>query len=129
MHRFALLLALVAASPALAQKEKFFGNGKPLVFREEGRDRQFAKSKFGKALWSGVAPEDPNCVQLMGGMLMALAEIAPVLHARDANFTLDPTLLTAIQLQLGTPSGMAVVGYDQVQTPAWPALDYLQAMV
>src|SRR5258707_11941717 len=99
MHRLALLVLFVAA-PALAQKDKFFGNGKPLVFREEGRDRQFAKSKFAKALSKGEAPEDPNCMQLMGGMLTALAEIAPVLHARDANFTLDPSLLTAVQLQL-----------------------------
>jgi hypothetical protein len=121
------LLILVAAEPALAQKDKFFGNGKPLVFREEGRDRQFAKTKFAKALAEGT--DDPNCVQLLGGMLTALAEIAPVLHARDTNFTLDPSLLNAVQLQLGTASGVAQIGYDMVNTPRWPALDYLQAMV
>src|SRR5512147_2301457 len=98
MRSFVVLLALVSALPAFAQKEKFFGNGKPLVFREEGRDRQFAKTKFAKALASGT--EDPNCVQLLGGMLTALAEIAPTLHQKDANFTLDPSLLSAVQLQL-----------------------------
>lgn len=127
MRAFALFALLLTASPALAQKQKFFGTGKPVVFREEGRDRQFGKSKFAKALANGT--DDPNCVQLLGGMLTALAEIAPTLHARDANFSLDPVLLNAVQLQLGTPSGVAVVGYDQVQTPRWPALDYLQAMV
>src|SRR5439155_3739528 len=108
-------------------KDVFFGNGKPLVFREEGRDRQFAKSRFAKALSEGT--EDPNCVQLLGGMFTALAEIAPVLHARDANFSLDPSLLQAVQLQLGTVQGAMQVGYDVVATPRWPALDYLPAMV
>src|SRR4051812_6213491 len=109
------LLVLLAASPALAQKEKFFGNGKPVVFREEGRDRQFAKTRFAKALATGS--DDPNCVQLLGAMLTVLAEIGPTLHGRDANFTLDPALLNAVQLQLGTVNGVATVGYDQVQTP------------
>lgn len=127
MKRLTLLLVFIAATPALAQKEKFFGKGKPLVFREEGRDRQFAKTKFAKALSAGT--EDPNCVQLLGGMLTALAEIAPTLHARDANFTLDPSLLSAVQLQLGTVNGAAQVGYELVATPRWPAVDYLQAMV
>jgi hypothetical protein len=127
MRRASLLLCLLFASPALAQKELFFGNGKPVVFREEGRDRQFAKTKFAKALATGT--EDPNCVQLMGGMLTALAEVIPLLHGRDANFTLDPTLLQAMQLQLGTPTGAAQVGYNVVTTPRFPAVDMLQAMV
>jgi hypothetical protein len=126
MGRIALFLVLVSA-PALAQKEKFFGNGKPIVFREEGRDRQFAKTKFAKALATGT--DNPACVQLLGGMLTVLAEIAPTLHAKDANFSIDPALLNAVQLQLGTVNGVAQVGYDTVRTPAWPALDYLQGMV
>jgi len=127
MRRLVLLVVLASALPALAQKQKFFGNGKPLVFREEGRDRQFAKTKFAKALVSGT--DDPNCQQLLGGMLTLLAEIIPTLHARDANFVLDPALINAAQLQLGTVTGQAQVGYDVVQTPRWPSLDYLQAMV
>jgi hypothetical protein len=118
---------MLGATTASAQKEKFFGNGKPLVFREEGRDRQFNKSQFAKALTTGS--QDPNCVQLLGGMLTALAEILPVLHQKDANFTLDPTLLQAVQLQLGTPNGLLQVGYEVVTTPRFPALDFLQAMV
>src|SRR2546430_1478577 len=125
MRRFALL-SLLLCSPAFAQRDKFFGK-QPPVFREEGRDRQFAKTKFAKALSTGTA--DPNCVQLLGGMLTALAEIAPTLHAKDANFVLDPALLTAVQLQLGTVNGLAQLGDDQVATPRWPALDYLQAMI
>src|SRR5688572_17148420 len=125
MRRF-VLLTLILASQAFAQKDKFFAR-QPLVFREEGRDRQFAKTRFAKALVTGT--DDPRCVQLLGGMLTALAEIAPTLHAKDANFVLDPSLLTAVQLQLGTVNGVAQIGYDQVQTPRWPALDYLQAMV
>src|SRR5436305_7642420 len=97
-----LLLALVA-SPALAQKAKFFGDGKQPVFREEGIDRNFAKTAFAKALAAGS--DDPNCVQLLGGMLTVLAEIMPTLHTRDANFVLDPALIQAVNLQLGTATG------------------------
>jgi hypothetical protein len=127
MARLVLLLVALCSTSAVAQKEKIFGNGKPLVFREEGRDRQFAKTKFAQALISGT--DDPNCVQLLGGMLTVLAEIMPVLHTKDANFTLDPTLLQAVQVQLGSPNGVAQVGYNMVTTPRFPAIDYLQSMV
>ncbi|MBL8952281.1 MAG: hypothetical protein JNK82_15995 [Myxococcaceae bacterium] len=127
MGRWLFIFIALAAAPALAQKEKFFGKGKPLVFREEGRDRQFAKTKFAKALANGT--DDPNCQQLLGAMLTLLAEIMPTLHQVDANFVLDPALINAAQVQLGTVTGAAQVGYDVVQTPRWPALDYLHAMV
>ena len=125
MHRIAWVL-LILASPALAQKDKFFAK-KPLAYKEEARDRQFAKTRFAKALKTGT--NDPNCVQLLGAMLTVLAEVAPVLHARDANFSLDPALINAVQLQLGTQHGAVQVGNQMVATPAWPALDYLQGMV
>jgi hypothetical protein len=127
MARLLLVVAALAATGASAQKAKFFGDGKPLVFREEGIDRNFAKTAFAKALASGT--DDPNCVQLLGGMLTVLAEILPTLHAKDANFVLDPVLIQAVNLQLGTAEGATQQGYNMVTTPRFPALVMLQAMV
>lgn len=107
------LLTLVVSLPALAQKEELFGTGKPPNFREETMDRRFAKSKFAKLLNAGT--EDPNCVQLLGGVLVALAEIAPMLHKKDENFTLAPELQEALQTQLSAPN--------------FPAVAYLVSMV
>lgn len=107
------LLILLVALPSFAQKEEIFGTGKPPNFREEKMDSKFVKSKFSKMLVTGT--EDPGCVQLLGGLFVALAEIAPVIHKRDENFTLPPELQEAVQTQLSTPG--------------FPAVAYLVAMV
>jgi hypothetical protein len=107
------LILLMVAMPAFAQKEEIFGNGKPPNYREEKMDSRFVKSKFAKMLVSGT--EDPGCVQMMGGLFVALAEIAPVIHKRDENFSLPPELQDAVQTQL--------------TTPGFPAVAYLVAMV
>ena len=104
--RTALILLLVA-SPAVAQKEEIFGTGKPPNFREEKMDSRFVKSKFAKMLVAGT--EDPGCVQLLGGLFLALGEIAPLIHRRDENFTLPPEIQEAIQTQLSTPRFPAIV--------------------
>ncbi len=108
-----VLLILLVAFPALAQKEEIFGTGKPPNYREEKMDSRFVKSKFSKMLVAGT--DEPGCVQLLGGLFVALAEIAPVIHRRDENFTLPPELQEAIQTQLSTQS--------------FPAVAYLVAMV
>lgn len=113
MFRMLVLGLLVASLPALAQKEEIFGNGKPPNFREEAMDRKFNKSAFARLLASGTS--DPACAQLLGGMLVALAEIVPSLHKRDENFSLDPVLINAVN--------------NQLSTPQFPALAYLQLMV
>jgi hypothetical protein len=113
--RSALVLfsALLVAAPALAQKEMFFGTGKPPIFKDEEADRRFAKSKINRALTEGT--QDPNCTQLIGGLLTAVAEIVPALHKRDENFTMDPVLLHAVQTQL--------------TNQRFPGVNYLNAMV
>jgi hypothetical protein len=108
-----LLFALLWAGPALAQKDLFFGTGKAPVFREEDMDRRFMKSKIYRGLMNGT--EDPNCVQVLGGLLTALAEIGPTVHKRDENFSLDPVLLQALNTQL--------------VNPRFPGNAYLTAMV
>ncbi len=113
MRRAICLLLLVAALPAQAQKEEIFGSGKPPNFREEAMDRRFAKSKLAKLMTTGT--EDPGCVQLLGGLFVALAELSPMLHKRDENFTLAPELQEAVQTQLSTPR--------------FPATAYLVSMV
>jgi hypothetical protein len=113
MRRALPLFALLAATQAFAQKEEVFGSGKPVVYREETMDKRFAKSKVAKLLKEGT--DDPACVELLSGLLMALAEIGPVLHKKDENFTLDPTLQNAIATQLSTPN--------------FPAMAYLVSMV
>jgi hypothetical protein len=58
---------------------------------------------------------EPGCVQMLGALLTALAEVAPVLHKRDDTFGLDPNLQAALQ--------------GQVSTPAFPAMAYFVSMV
>lgn len=113
MRSVLILLVTLLSVPAFAQKEELFGNGKPPNYREETMDRRFAKSKLARLLKGGT--DDPNCVQLIGGLYVALAEIAPVLHKRDENFTLAPELQEALQTQLTTPN--------------FPAVAYLVSMV
>lgn len=113
MRLMSLALVLVVAAPAFAQKDELFGSGKPVVYREETMDRRFAKSRVAKMLKEG-SPEQ-GCVQLMGALFIALAEIGPNLHKRDENFLLDPNLQAAIQ--------------NQVTTPNFPAMAYLLSMV
>ncbi|MCC6334367.1 MAG: hypothetical protein IT380_10315 [Myxococcales bacterium] len=113
MRRFLALLTLCAAVPALAQKEEIFGSGKPPTYREEKMDKKFAKSRVAKLLDKGT--DEPACVQLLGGLFVALAEIIPSLHKRDENFSLDPTLVEAVNTQLTTPQ--------------FPAMAYLVSMV
>lgn len=115
MRRVLAAVMVLLALPALAQREEIFGSGKPPNFREETMDRRFAKSKFAKAIAAGTVLENPGCVQLYGGMFIALAEIAPLLHKRDEVFTLDPMLQQAVQTQLSLPN--------------FPAMAYLVAMV
>lgn len=109
---FALAL-FVTASPVFAQAEVIFGNGKRPVFKEQEPDRRFYKSKLNKLLHQG--PQDGPCMQLAGAMLATLAEVAPTLHKRDENFTLDPHLMAAFNQQLNTPR--------------FPGTAYLAAMV
>src|SRR5690242_9604151 len=106
MRRIALLLSIVIALPAFAQKEVFFGlpGAKQPIFKEQDIDRRFKKSRLGKALYTGAGADDPNCLQLLGGLLTALAEAGPYFHRRDENFTLDPILLDAVNSQLSTPA-------------------------
>lgn len=113
MRRLLSVLLLVSALPASAQKEEIFGTGKPPNFREEAMDRRFAKSKVAKLLVSGT--EDKGCVQLLGGLFVALGELSPMLHKRDENFTLAPELQEALNTQLSTPR--------------FPATAYLVSMV
>lgn len=102
MTRRALTLIVLACSaPALAQKEEIFGEGTPPRYREENMDKRFKKTRIAKLLDTGT--DDPACIQLLGGLFVALAEIAPVLHKRDENFTLAPELQEAVQTQLSTP--------------------------
>lgn len=107
------LLVLLAAQPALAQKDELFGTGKAPNYREETLDRRFLKSKLAQMLASGT--DEPGCVQLLGGLFVALGELAPMLHKRDENFTLPSGLQESVQAQLTTPE--------------FPALAYLVAMV
>ncbi len=104
---------LLVALPCWAQKNDLFGSGKPPVFREEAMDRKFAKTKLAKLLKSGT--EEPACVELLGGLFVALAEIGPTLHKRDETFSLHPALIDAVNTQL--------------TTPRFPAMAYLASMV
>ena len=113
MRLMSFLLVFAVGAPAFAQKDELFGSGKPVVYREETMDRRFAKSRVAKMLKEG-SPEQ-GCVQLMGALFIALAEIGPNLHKRDENFLLDPNLIAAIQ--------------NQVTTPSFPAMAYLLSMV
>lgn len=112
-----LLMVLMSSVSASAQKEELFGTGKPITYREEPMDRKFTKSKFAKMLNGepGSGIDEPACIQLVGGLLVALAELGPTLHQRDENFFLDPALVEAVNTQLSTPR--------------FPAMAYLVSMV
>ncbi|RYZ36427.1 MAG: hypothetical protein EOO71_31925 [Myxococcaceae bacterium] len=96
----ALSLSLLS-SPALAQKEFFFGTGEPPVFREADMDKRFLRSRVYQALSNGTS--DPGCAQLVGALLTVVGESAPFLHKRDENFFVDPALLQTVNTQLSTP--------------------------
>jgi len=115
MHRLLLLIAFLTCFPVFAQTPKtvIFGEGRRPAFREEAIDRKFQRSRLARALNEGTA--DENCRALLGGLLTALAEMAPFFHNRDENLHLDPSLWAAIQTQLDTPS--------------FPASAYLLSMV
>ncbi|QAT86295.1 hypothetical protein EJ065_4752 [Corallococcus coralloides] len=97
---FALSVGLLS-TPALAQKEFFFGTGEPPVFREADMDKRFLRSRVNQALVQGTS--DANCAQLVGALLTIVGESAPYLHKRDENFYLDPVLIQALGTQLSTP--------------------------
>ena len=103
MRTALLALALCLFSlPAAAQPEAFFGPGTDVPnMKEEDFDRRFIKTGLNQALVQGT--NDPNCAQLVGGLLTLLAETAPLLHKRDENFYLDPMLVQALNTQLSTP--------------------------
>jgi hypothetical protein len=103
MRSALLALALCLLSlPSSAQPEAFFGSGADVPnIKEEDFDRRFLKTGLYRALEQGT--NDPNCAQLLGGMLTLLAETSPLLHKRDENFYLDPLLVQALNTQLSTP--------------------------
>jgi hypothetical protein len=102
MRNALLALALsVLSLPAAAQPELFFAPGEPAVLKEEDFDRRFLKTRVQQALAQGT--NDPNCAQLLGGLLTLLAETAPMLHKRDENFYLDGLLIQALTTQMSTP--------------------------
>ncbi|MBN1207550.1 MAG: hypothetical protein JXB05_21960 [Myxococcaceae bacterium] len=92
------LLALALGLLSLPASAQLFSPGAPPVFKEEDLDRRFAKSKVHAVLLKGT--HDPNCVQVVGGLLTLLGETAPYFHKRDENFYLDPALIQALNLQL-----------------------------
>lgn len=95
------LLAFVAASDARAQPEVFFNPGPAPLYAEQDVDRRFLKSGIQRGLRKGT--QDPNCAQVLGGLLTLLAEAGPLLHKRDENFFLDPSLVQALNAQLNNP--------------------------
>ncbi len=90
----ALALGLLSL-PAAAQ---LFNPGSPPVFKEEELDRRFKKSKVYQVLMQGT--RDPNCEQLVGGLLTLLGETSVYLHKRDENFYLEPMLVQALNTQM-----------------------------
>jgi len=92
------LLALVLGLLSLPASAQLFNPGSPPVFKEEELDKRFTKSKVHQVLLKGT--NDPNCVQVVGGLLTLLGETAPYFHKRDENFYLDPMLAQALSTQL-----------------------------
>jgi hypothetical protein len=92
------LLALALGLLSLPAHAQLFNPGAPPLFKEEEIDRRFAKSKLNRVLLEGT--KDPNCVQVVGGLLTLLGETAPYFHKRDENFYLDPMLAQALTYQL-----------------------------
>lgn len=101
MRRAAWLLVWLAGTPGLAQSAQVFAPGHGVAFHEEATDRRFARSKLARLLAAGTT--EPACVELLGGLFVALGEVAPLLHLRDEAFTLDPALEEALRHQLSTP--------------------------
>lgn len=121
-QRLTLLAVSVSLATPVAHAEpnELFGTGKPPVFKEELLDRRFNRSAMGKLLDTGSTllaqgKLELGCVQVMGALFTALAEVAPTLHKRDETFVLDPTLQDALS--------------TQASTPIFPALGYLAMMV
>ncbi|HEX8703771.1 MAG TPA: hypothetical protein VF815_33375 [Myxococcaceae bacterium] len=91
-------LALVLGLLSLPASAQLFNPGAPPVFKEEELDRRFKKSKVYQVLMQGT--RDPNCEQLVGGLLTLLGETAVYLHKRDENFYLEPMLVQALNTQM-----------------------------
>jgi hypothetical protein len=66
-----------------------------------------------RALSQGT--NEPACVELLGGLLTAVGEAAPLLHEKDESFHLDPFLRDLLQTQLSTET--------------FPAADYFLLMM
>jgi hypothetical protein len=96
----ALTLSLLSV-PAAAQPEDIFGTGEPPIFREADLDKRFLRSRVYQALNQGTS--DANCAQVVGALLTLLGEAAPMLHKRDENFYLDPSLLRTLATQMSNP--------------------------
>lgn len=92
------LLALAFGLLSLPASAQLFNPGNPPVFKEEELDKRFTKSKVHQMLLQGT--NNPNCVQVVGGLLTLLGETAPYFHKRDENFYLDPMLAQALSTQL-----------------------------
>ena len=90
----ALALSLLSL-PAAAQ---LFNPAAPPVFKEEEIDKRFKRSKVHQVLMQGT--RDPNCEQLVGGLLTLLGETSVYIHKRDENFYLDPMLVQALNGQM-----------------------------
>src|SRR3954451_8463794 len=93
-----VLLALALGLLSLPASAQIFNQGAPPVFKDEEVDKRFAKSKLQQVLLKGT--KDPNCVQVIGGLLTLLGETAPYFHKRDENFYLDNALVQALNYQL-----------------------------
>ncbi|WP_224245304.1 hypothetical protein [Hyalangium gracile] len=93
-----VLLALALSLLSLPASAQLFNPGSPPLFKEEELDRRFTKSKLHQSLLQGT--KDPNCAQVLGGLLTLLGETAPYFHKRDENFYLDPMLTQALSYQL-----------------------------
>jgi hypothetical protein len=92
------LLALALGLLSVPASAQLFNPGAPPVFRQEEMDKRFLKSKLYQVLLKGT--KDPNCVQVVGGLLTLLGETAPYIHKRDENFYVDPMLSQALATQL-----------------------------
>jgi hypothetical protein len=93
-----VLLALALGLLSLPASAQLFNPGAAPIFKDEELDKRFGKSKIQQALLTGT--KDPNCVQVLGGLLTLLGETAPYFHKRDENFYLDPGLAQALNGQL-----------------------------
>jgi hypothetical protein len=91
-------LALALGLLSLPASAQLFNPGAPPVFKEEELDKRFKKSKVFQVLMQGT--QDPNCEQLVGGLLTLLGETSIYLHKRDENFYLEPMLIQALNGQM-----------------------------